>query len=184
MTTSVSMERIEGMPPPPSSFNGNTTGYNVQGGQHGGGGSSVKFAKRKQSLAGKRLVSLQHTRYFTFPSLQSPLFHAKKTRVKSHYVVTFLFFNRRVHPRRNTFDYSSRHFRVIHSMPGKHESLVITDTQSLAFLCKKISVAAWFYDMFPLTLFSLPSLDCFIFLMTAYSLRNMYVHVHLQNSSS
>ena len=46
----ISMERIEGIPPPPSSFNGlgNTTGYNFQGGS-----ASNKFAKRKQSITGE-----------------------------------------------------------------------------------------------------------------------------------
>jgi hypothetical protein len=45
MTTSA--ERIDGIPPPPASFNG--VGYNFQG----PGGENVKFSKRKQSLAGK-----------------------------------------------------------------------------------------------------------------------------------
>jgi hypothetical protein len=42
-----SVEGIDEIPPPPASFNG--VGYKFQG----SGGESVKYSKRKQSLAGK-----------------------------------------------------------------------------------------------------------------------------------
>ena len=56
----ISMERIDGIPPP-SSFNGGNTGYNAgypQGGPQSAG--SAKFAKRKQSLSGNFHQSLHN----------------------------------------------------------------------------------------------------------------------------
>ena len=63
------MERIEGIPPPPSSFTGPAaTGYNYQSQN-----SANKFAKRKQSVTGQFVFLYFPLISFSLSTLLSPL---------------------------------------------------------------------------------------------------------------